>query len=192
MAEDKPFLTRNTRIAYQNPWIKLREDIIVRDNGKEGIYSYLEVKASVCIVAVNQKGDICLIESYRQPFKKWFWELPGGGGDGQNTIKAAQRELEEEAGIKAGNWTILGKARVCNGLSTEYQYNVLATELKYSDHFVQIEAETRARKFVSLNELDAMINGGKFEDNQSIAALYMYKNWLTLQTTHSAKGAKKS
>lgn len=178
MDKDQPIATQKTRITYENPWIKVREDTIVRKNGEEGIYGYLEVKDSVCVVAVNSEGEICIVESYRYPLKKWFWELPGGGGDGEDSVTASKRELEEETGIIANKWIDLGKARVCNGLSTEYQCNVLATDLEYGD-FTQKEDETRARRFVSLEELDAMIKEGTFEDNQSIAALYMYTCWLS-------------
>ena len=66
---------------------------------------------------------------------------------------------------------------IFNGLSTEYQTNILALGLDVSD-FVQTEDETRARKFVSLEEVDRMITNAEFTDNQSITALYMYKNWL--------------
>ena len=177
MDQNIPFTTQSTKIVYENPWIKVREDTIIRKNGQLGIYGYLDVRESVCVVAVNKDGEICLVESYRHPFKQWFWELPGGGGDGEETIAASKRELEEETGISAQEWVTLGKARVCNGLSTEYQLNVLATDLEY-DNFEQKEDETRARKFVSLAELDDMIKRGEFEDNQSIAALYMYRRWL--------------
>jgi 8-oxo-dGTP pyrophosphatase MutT (NUDIX family) len=180
MDQDKPLITKDTGVAYQNSWITVREDKIVRKNGDEGIYAYLEVKESVAIVAVNKAGEICLVESYRHPFQKWFWELPGGGGDGEDPITASKRELEEETGVVAKTWTVLGKARVCNGLSTEYQINVLATNLSYGD-FEQKEDETRGRKFIPLDELDAMVRAGEFEDNQSITALYMYKCWLAEQ-----------
>ncbi len=177
MKNDTPFEVTSTRVAYENPWIKVREDTIFRKNGETGIYGYLEVGESVSVVAVNYEGKICLIESYRHPFGEWFWELPGGGGEGENLVLASKRELEEETGIIAQNWQVLGRARVCNGLSTEWQVNVLATDLKYSD-YAQIEDETRNRKFVSIDELDEMIRSGKFQDNQSITALYMYKLWL--------------
>lgn len=180
MNDDKPFKVEDTRIAYENPWIKVREDKIVRKNGETGIYGYLEVGESVCVVAADSKGYICLVESYRHPFGGWFWELPGGGGEGENLITASKKELKEETGITAMEWTLLGRGRVCNGLSTEYQTNVLATGLKVDD-FVQEEDETRGRKFVSLNELDTLIANGRVNDNQSITALYMYKIWLSQQ-----------
>lgn len=177
MDTDKPFEVKDTRIVYENPWIKVREDKILRQNGNEGIYGYLEVSESVCVIAVNEAGHICLIESYRHPFNAWFWELPGGGGEGDDLIFASKKELTEETGITANRWTTLGRARVCNGLSNEWQTNVLATDLEFGE-FIQTEDETRARKFVTIEELDAMINNGEFADNQSITALYMYKNYL--------------
>jgi len=177
MNEDMPIKIQVTRIAYENPWIKVREDKILRKNGKEGIYGYLEVGESVCVVAVDEEVRICIVESYRHPFNAWFWELPGGGSEGEELISASKKELEEETGIFANKWTKLGRARVCNGLSNEWQTNVLATELEYGD-FVQQEDETRDRKFVTLEELDALIASGEFADNQSITAIYMYKNYL--------------
>ena len=182
MNSDSPFDVTETRVAYENPWIKVREDKIVRKNGKTGIYGYLEVGESVVIVAVDNEGKVCLVESYRHPFSEWYWELPGGGGDGENILLASKRELEEEAGVIAQEWEVLGKARVCNGLSTEWQVNVLARNVSYGD-FTQQEDETRARKFVSIDELDEMIQNGEFEDNQSITALYMYKLWLEKQVS---------
>ena len=182
MNSDKPFDVTGTSIVYENPWIKVREDKIRRKNAKQGIYGYLEVDQSTVIIAVNDQGMICLIESYRHPFAQWYWEFPGGGGDREDILLASKRELEEETGIVAQEFQELGRARVCNGLSNEWQVNVLARNIEYGD-FTQQEDETRARKFVSIEELDGMIRKGQFQDNQSITALYMYKLWLVEQST---------
>lgn len=173
----EPFNVTGSKIAYENNWIKVREDKILRNNGKQGIYAYLQVGESMCIVAVDDAGRICIVESYRHPFHAWFWELPGGGSDGDELITASKKELKEETGVTAHTWTILGRGRVCNGLSNEWQTNVLATGLAFGE-FLQTEDETRNRKFVTISELDTMIHNGEFADNQSITALYMYKNWL--------------
>ena len=130
----------------------------------------------MCVVAVDREGRICLVESYRHPFGQWFWALPGGGSEGGELIAASKRELAEETGIVASKWLKLGRARVCNGLLTEYQTNVLATEFEVQD-FIQREDETRNRRFVRLEEFDDMVASGEINDNQSITAVYMYKNW---------------
>lgn len=177
MNEDRPFEVIDTKTAYENPWIKVREDAIVRKNGNKGIYGVLEVGDSVAIVAVNASDEICIVESYRHPIEQWVWELPGGGNDGDNPADAAMRELEEEAGLAADAYHVLGTARVCNGLSTEYQTNVLALAVRGVKEF-EPEDEIRAQRFVSLDDLDGMIINGELSDNQSITALYMYKQWL--------------
>ena len=51
MNSDTPFEVTETRVAYENPWIKVREDEIIRKNGETGIYGYLEVDESVVVVA---------------------------------------------------------------------------------------------------------------------------------------------
>lgn len=174
MSSDRPYKITNTRNAYQNPWITVKEDTLARSDGTTGIYGYLDVAESVCIVAVDAEKRICIVESYRHPFDGWFWELPGGGAEKEDPVRAAARELQEEAAITATDWTIMGKTRVYNGLSNEYQANVLATGLTIKP-FRQTEEETRNRRFVSMQELDDMIKAGAFADNQSIVALYAYK-----------------
>lgn len=110
MKNQKPLKATATKIAYQNPWVKLREDEIVRPDGRKGIYGYLDVKDSVLVVAVNDLGEVCLVESYRHPFQDWFWELPGGGGEGEAIFEASKRELEEENAITASDWQLLGES----------------------------------------------------------------------------------
>lgn len=174
-----PFEVIDSKIVYKNPWIKVREDVTLRKNGNKGIYSVIETGDSNIIIAVNSEQKICLIETYRHPIGQWVWELPGGGNDGDDPLAGAQRELKEETGLATKNWHILGKTRVCNGLSTEYQTNLLAIDV--DGQINQLEDEIRTIKFVSLLEIDRMILSGEMSDNQGMTALYLYKKWLENQ-----------
>lgn len=177
MQKPSPFKTTGSRIAYSNPWMSVREDSIVRPDGSEGIYGVVESKDSVIVVVVNDKQEIGFVNIFRYPAQSWKWELPGGGGEGEAAVEASKRELLEEAGIVAGHWVELGMTRVCNGFMTERQANLLATNLEYQTATDGAEGIDVFR-FISLEQVDEMISVGEIDDGQSLAALYLYKNWL--------------
>ena len=180
MNKPRPFKTLSSRIAYTNPWMQIREDAIIRPDGSEGIYGVIETRDSVVIVAINDKHEVGFINIFRYPVQKWCWELPGGGGDGQDILEAASRELKEETGITAKQWHILGRTRVGNGMMIEYQASVLARDItrrKATD----TEEGIAGLSFFSLDRIDAMISSGEIDDGQSLTALYFYKKWLATQ-----------
>jgi 8-oxo-dGTP pyrophosphatase MutT (NUDIX family) len=180
MSDVHPFKTIASRTVYENPWIRVREDKIIRPDGKQGIYGVMESKDSVMIVVLNDKKEVYFIKAYSYPEQSWNWELPGGGGDGEEAIVASKRELIEETGIVAEDWTLLGKTRVCNGLMTERQTTYLARNLSMTDKKnVADEAIVGHGKFYSLPELHKMIQQGKINDGQSLTGLYLAERWLS-------------
>ena len=126
---DTPSKTRvSSKIAYQNPWITIHEDQTRDRAGNLGIYGYMESRNSCMVVAVDEHERIYLVRGFRYPSQSFGWELPGGGGDGEDLLTASKRELEEETGIVAQSWEKLGEAYVCNGLMTEKMAVCLAHE----------------------------------------------------------------
>ncbi len=180
MNKPNPFQTLGSRIVYQNPWIRVREDSIIRPDGKEGLYGVIEVKDSVAIAAVNQSGEVCLVHVYRYPAQQWRWELPMGGVDGQDPETAACRELQEESGFTAANWERLGSYRAHTGLLTERQTIFVASGLTSGAATDTAEGIDNAA-FFSLEDVDKMIDAGDIDDSLSLAALYHYQLWLARQ-----------
>ncbi|MBI4727032.1 NUDIX hydrolase [candidate division TA06 bacterium] len=104
---DKWKITKRRQV-YKNPWIAVREDSVKRPDGSAGRYGVVEVGDAVSIVALQNDG-LCLVQQYRHSWGKRVWEVPCGGlHKGESALKAAQRELSEEAGIKAKKWKRLG------------------------------------------------------------------------------------
>jgi 8-oxo-dGTP pyrophosphatase MutT (NUDIX family) len=126
-----PWKTLASRTAYENTWIRVREDQVTRPDGKPGIYGVVEIRPSVGVVAMNERDEIVLVGQWRYALSRHSWEIPRGGSRADETdmLRAAQRELAEEAGVVAQQWQPLGAVDVCNGVSDDVQSLYLATGL---------------------------------------------------------------
>lgn len=174
-----PWKTLASKTVYKNPWIRVREDSVVRPDGTKGIYGVMESKDSVMVVVLNEKNEVYLIRTFSYPTSSWSWELPGGGGEGEKAEAASKRELAEETGIIAKDWTFLGKTRVCNGLMTERMTIFLAQDLSFGK---KVDSDDKHLisdgKFVSFHEIDTMIERGEIDDGQSMTGLFLAQRWL--------------
>lgn len=130
MAEN-PWKTQSSRIVYKNAWIRVREDQVIRPDGGPGIYGVIEIRPSVGVVAVDDQDRVALVGQWRYSLNRYSWEIPRGGSHpGEaDMLGVAQRELAEEAGIRAAHWEMLGSVDVCNGVADDVQTLFLATAL---------------------------------------------------------------
>jgi len=107
---------RSTRVAYENPWIVVREDEVVRPDGSEGVYGVVELRRpAVFVVAVTDADEVVLVTVDRHTVGPSV-EVPAGGTDGEDPIVAARRELAEETGLEAGTWRQVGTMMALNGI----------------------------------------------------------------------------
>jgi 8-oxo-dGTP pyrophosphatase MutT (NUDIX family) len=164
--------TLSSRTAYENPWIRVREDQVIRPDGEPGIYGVVEVRSpAVFVVPVTEAGQIVLVEVDRYAIGRRSWEVPAGGADGQDLLQAAARELREEAGLAASDWRDLGEVFSLNGVSNAPGRVFLACGLERVDGAeAEVEGITGVRT-VSPAELAAMIAGDEITDNESLGAL---------------------
>ncbi len=180
MNDTNPWQTLSTKIVYENQWIRVREDAVIQPDGNGGIYGVVESKDSVLVVAVNDENKVYMIRSFNYPSSTWSWGLPGGGGDDEEPITAAQRELAEETGISAKKWTHLGTTRVCSGLMTERMTVYLAQDLTFGDCPEADDKELIEQgKFMSLQEIDELIKNNQIDDTQTITGVYLAQRWLS-------------
>lgn len=174
-----PFVIHSSKIVYQNPWIRVREDSITHPSGKDTIYGVVESNDSVIIGAINDKNQIYIIRSFSYPAQKWQWELPGGSSDGGDIIEASKRELAEETGIVAETWQQLGWTRVADGLMTERMATLVATDIRLLEKTVADDNNLiDDGRFASLDEIHELIDKGEMDEGQSITALYFIERWL--------------
>jgi 8-oxo-dGTP pyrophosphatase MutT (NUDIX family) len=133
MAPRNPWKTLSSHTAYQNEWLRVREDAVLRPDGNPGIYGVVEIRPSVGILAFNAAGEIALVGQWRYTIERYSWEIVrGGSSEGETDMQAiAQRELREEAGFVARTWRPLAAFDVCNGVTTDVQHIFIARDLEY-------------------------------------------------------------
>lgn len=126
-----PFTTISSSIAYENDWIKVEHQEVVRPDGKPGIYGIVHfTNRAVAILPIEDNGDVWLIGQWRRPLNAWSWEIPEGGVPFHEELEAgARRELEEEAGVVAGTLVKVLEFDVSNSVSDEIGFSYLAYNL---------------------------------------------------------------
>lgn len=180
---DNPWKIISSKIAYQNPWMKVREDQVIRPDGKPGMYGVIETNDSVMVGALNDKNELYMIHTFSYPAQKWHWELPAGGGDDEDSVTASKRELFEETGIQATTWVELPATRPFDGLAPEKMATLLATNLTFGgvsgheDAVLDSRIITKGR-FFSFDEIEAMISDGQIDEGQTITAIYLIEKYL--------------
>lgn len=182
MTLEPPKTKVSGKVVYQNAWMTIHEDKTVAASGEKGIYGYLDSKDSVVVVVLDKENRACLLKSFRYPSQSWGWEFPGGGGEGEAVIDASKRELEEETGILADKWEVLGHTLVCNGFMTERQHSCVAYDIHMDGTKETSDEVFTEMRFFTFDEIEQMIEAGEVDDNQGITAFHFAKRWLSKHT----------
>ncbi|MGW6707917.1 NUDIX domain-containing protein [Streptomyces sp. NPDC054956] len=90
---------------------------------------------SVCVLALDAEQRVVVLKQFRHPVRHRLWELPAGLLDvpGENPLHAAQRELYEEAHVKAEDWRVLADFFTSPGGSDEAVRIFLARDLSEAE-----------------------------------------------------------
>lgn len=168
-----PWTTRSTRIAYENPWIRVREDEVVRPGGDDGIYGVVELRDAVFVIALDEEERVVLLTVDRYTTGEGSLEVPAGGGDDEEPLLAAQRELLEETGLEAEEWTPLGSLDALNGIARAVEHVFLARRLTSTGDAARTQGEEgiSAVTRVPFAEALAMCGDGRIRDGETVAAL---------------------
>jgi 8-oxo-dGTP pyrophosphatase MutT (NUDIX family) len=173
-ATDNPWRMLDSRRVYENPWISVREDSVIRPDGEQGIYGVVHYKNTAVGVVPVEDDHVYLVGQYRYPLERYSWEIPEGGcPEGEETLEAARRELKEETGLEARSWSKLGEAFLSNSVADERAVWFLATDLVAGEPQNEGTEVIGVRR-VPLREAVAMAMDGRITDALSMLALTTY------------------
>jgi len=166
----------SSREAYRNPWIRVREDVIERDDGSTGLYGVVE-REHFGLVLPSERDGFWLVEQFRYPLGRRCWEFPQGTwghGAGGTAAELARAELAEETGLRAAELRHLGHLDLAPGLTTQ-EFDVwLATGLTPGPTAREATEADMQQRFVPETELRQLIRDGSFTDGPSLAAYSLF------------------
>ncbi len=142
----KAWRTRSSRPIYQNPWMKLREDIAEMPNGKTTIYGVIEPGECVGVLPFLDDEHVVMVRQYRYVFgEDHRWEMPTGGvKPGEAIEAAARRELREEVGYEAAELQLVSTYFTSKAIMHEVGYLFVGRRL------TQVEAMPDETEFLEV------------------------------------------
>lgn len=176
--------TTGSREVYANPWMTLREDTLVRDDGSPGLYGVVDKPDYALVIALDRETErrgarpsgqdrLALVEQYRYPLRRRRREFPQGTAPDRaesDPAELAARELREETGLRAATWTFLGMLDVAPGLSSQRGRAFLATDLSHGEPEREATEADMRTVWLTRSAFEDAARAGEVTDAQSLAA----------------------
>lgn len=171
-----PWKTLKTEVKYDNPWIKITESKTINADGGDGIYGVVHYKnVAIGIIPLDEEYNTWVVGQYRYPLNQYSWEICEGGGLHQNNnLDSAKRELKEELGIEAQQWSKLLDMHLSNSVSDEIGVIYIAKQLSFHEPEPE-EGEVLQLKKLPFNTAYEMVMNGKITDSLSVAGILKTK-----------------
>lgn len=168
----------NSRVIHKGRVFNVLCDNITLENGRSVDMDIIRHPGAAAMVALDQDKNVILLKQYRYAVDQYIWEIPAGTlDDGESGLACAQRELIEEAGVRAETWHKLGEIVPVPGYSDECIQIFLALDLKPDTQSLDADEVLAPHKFPFSKALD-MIYTGDIMDAKSIAGLSLTAHWL--------------
>lgn len=159
--------------VYEGKIIKVRRDEAILPNGKPCIRELVEHSGGASVLYIED-GKVLLVRQFRYAYGESVYEIPAGKLEyGEDSKAAAARELEEEAGVKAGRLELLFTLYPTPGYTNEKIYIYRAYEGEKVQAHLD-EGEFLDAAYIPLERAKEMLANGELKDGKTIVALQAY------------------
>lgn len=168
---ETPWKILSTKPVYSNRWLSLREDLVELPDGGTTIYGVVTCGHCVGILPFLDPDTVLLIQQYRYIARRLTWEMPTGGvHTGESIEEAAQRELSEEVGYRAGRLIHVSTYHTSKSVMDETAHLFLGEEI------VKLTLPPDETEFIEVRpfpfqEVLRMVLSGEIVDSMTIIAV---------------------
>lgn len=169
-------------VKFDGKIIKVTQQTVRLPNGAEATRDIVYHSGAVAVMALTPDDKMILTRQWRAPIKAMSLEIPAGkldARDRQNPRHAAERELNEEVRMQAGEWQEVASFYTSIGFADEHMTLYLATYLSPVDNELpQDEDENLDLLYVTFDEMTELFQAGKLQDAKTLMA---YFHWQTIR-----------
>jgi ADP-ribose pyrophosphatase len=170
--------TLESRLAYSGQFLRVFEDTVRCPDGHVAPREYLRHPGAVMVVPLLDDGRLVLERQYRYPLRAALIEFPAGKIDpGEDILACARRELREETGYVAREWSYLGGFHNAVGYCDEKIEAFLARGLAF-DATATEDGEVLEIFTATLDQLLGWIDAGRVTDVKTIVGTYWLQRFL--------------
>ena len=155
----------NSEEIFDGVVLHVQRDTVKLPNGSEAVREVIRHIGAVCVIPVLENGDVVMERQFRYPLDRVILEIPAGKLDAadEDRFSAIQRELREETGYTADEWTVLGDFHPAPAYSDEYITMYMARKLRRGNRHLD-EDEFLDVCTVPLKDLVEDVMAGKISD----------------------------
>lgn len=165
--------TVDSEPIFDGKIIKVRKDKAELENGSIVTRELVIHPGGVCVVPVNEKGEVYLVKQFRYPFQEVLTEIPAGKLEvGEDHRSAGLRELKEEVGAECESFEYLGVMYPSVAYLTEKIHMYLATGLSFGEQLLDEDEFLDVEK-MPLSQAVEMVLDGSIKDGKTQTALLL-------------------
>jgi ADP-ribose pyrophosphatase len=159
---------------HEGKFLTLKCDTVELPDGKHATREFVEHPGAVMILPVFDDGRVLLERQFRYPVGRVLLEFPAGKLDpNEDELTCAKRELQEETGYTARDWTFLTRIHPVISYSTEFIDIYLARGLTEGDARLD-EGEFLETFIADEAQLMSWVKDGSISDVKTIIGVF----WL--------------
>jgi len=167
-----------SEVLFRGRVFGVRRDRVIEPGGIKAVREMVTHPGSVVVLPVFPDGRILIVRQFRYVAGQYLWELVAGHKEkNESFARGARRELQEEAGYTARQWTKMFEIFPSPGLLTERMVIFLARSLRKGEAHPEADEKIISR-LLPLATAGRWIKTGKIRDAKSVAGILYYAKFL--------------